>query len=199
METKEHIDGEKIQVKGELFTISNLISFSRALIPIPIIALHYPDQEATISITILIIYAFFSDYLDGWAARKFNQISEFGKVLDPLADKIAAVVLFLYLVWLDWVPVWFFAFLITRDALILIGSLMIKRRRGKVAMSTISGKLAVNVLAAYGIVLFFSESLNFNLEYTILVLKWGAVVLLTLSFIHYFQRFLKIRKGAEFN
>lgn len=199
METNEHIDEKKIPLKGEWFTISNLISFSRAFIPIPIIALHYPDQEATLPITILIIYAFFSDYLDGWAARKFNQISEFGKVMDPLADKIAAVVLFLYLVWLGWVPVWFFAFLITRDVLILIGSLMIKRKRGKVAMSTISGKLAVNVLAAYGIVLFFAESLNYNLDYTLTVLKWGAVLLLTISFIHYLQRFLRIRKGAEFN
>lgn len=200
MEHKEHIDGKKIPVKGEWFTLSNIISFSRALVPIPIIALHqFHDQQTTLLITILIAYAFFSDYLDGWAARKFNQVSEFGKVMDPLADKIAAAVLFFYMVWLDWIPLWFIVFLVARDGLILVGSLMIKRDRGKVAMSTMSGKLAVNMLAAYGILVFFSNSLDFTLEYSLLVLKWGTVVLMTQSFIYYVSRFIKIRKGADFN
>ncbi len=196
MNTNEHIDSKKIPVKGELFTISNLISFSRALVPIPIIILHQAAGEvATIPIAVLVAYAFFSDYLDGWAARKFDQISEFGKVMDPLADKITAGIMFMYMVWLGMIPLWFLLFLIIRDGLILVGSLMIKRRRGKVAMSTISGKIAVNVLSAYGIIVFFFPSL----ELTILVLKWGTVVLMSLSFFHYVQRFFKIRQGAEFN
>ncbi len=196
MKTNEHIDDKKIPVKGELYTLSNLISFSRALIPIPIIALHQAaGEEATIAIAVLVAYAFFSDYLDGWAARKFNQISEFGKVMDPLADKITAGIMFMYMVWLGLIPLWFLLFLILRDGLILAGSLMIKRQRGKVAMSTISGKIAVNVLAAYGIVAFFFP----GFELTILVLKWGTVTFMSLSFIRYVQRFIEIRQGAEFN
>lgn len=196
MNTNEHIDDKKIPVKGEWFTISNLISFSRALVPIPIIALHQAAGEvATIPIAILVAYAFFSDYLDGWAARKFNQISEFGKVMDPLADKITAGIMFMYMVWLGMIPLWFLLFLIIRDGLILAGSFKIKRQRGKVAMSTISGKIAVNVLSAYGIIVFFFP----EFELTALVLKWGTVLFMSLSFFRYVQRFLKIREGAEFN
>lgn len=195
-ETK-NIDGKIIPVKDDVFTIANAISLSRALIAIPILFLHHASgKEANWLIVAIIAYAFISDYLDGYFARKFNQVTEFGKVADPLADKICGVILFLYGVIIDIIPAFFVVVLLLRDGLILVGSLMIKRKRGKYAMSVMSGKVAVNVLAIYWIVAFFFP----EREETIAFLMWLSVILLIYSLVSYVHRYVMIqKKGAEFN
>ncbi len=204
MEQNENIDGYKIQVKNNIATLSNFISFTRALIPIPIIILHQQSgEQITGWVTGLLIYALVSDYLDGLAARKLNQITELGKVMDPLADKICAVILFVYATWLGLIPTWFLGVVVGRDLLIVIGSLRIKRMRGKVAMSTWSGKIAVNVLSLYWLAVFFNDwfeqVLLDDMTPVILVLKWLSLAILVYSTISYGRRFFKIRKGADYN
>ena len=197
MTESNNIDGKIIPVKNEVLTIANAISLSRALIAVPILFLHHASgAEATWLIVAFIVYAFVSDYLDGYVARKMNQVTEFGKVADPLADKVCALILFLYGVIINVIPAFFVIILVLRDGLILIGSLMIKRKRGKYAMSVISGKVAVNVLAIYWIVAFFFP----EREQTIHFLMWLSLILLLYSLGSYIHRFFLIqKKDAEFN
>ncbi len=197
MTESKNIDGKIIPVKQEVFTVANAISLSRALIAVPILFLHHATgKEATWMIIAFIAYAFVSDYLDGWFARKMNQVTEFGKIADPLADKICAVILFAYAVIIDIIPAFFLIILIIRDGLILAGSLMIKKKRGKYAMSVISGKVAVNVLAIYWIFSFFFP----EKEQTIHFLMCLSIILLLYSLGFYVHRFFLIqKKGAEFN
>lgn len=204
MVPQENIDGYKIQVKNNIATLSNLISFSRALIPIPLIILHQEaGQQTTTWITVLLLYALISDYLDGLAARKLNQVTELGKVMDPVADKVCASILFLYTTVLGMIPVWFFVALIGRDLLIVLGSLRIKRRRGKVAMSTWSGKIAVNLLSLYWLAVFYQDWLESvlteDMRPIILSLKWLTLITLTYSTFSYGRRYFKIQRGAEYN
>lgn len=204
MENKEYIDGYKIQVKDNIATLSNFISFTRALIPIPIIILHQQaGQQATGWVTGLLLYALISDYLDGLAARKLNQITELGKVMDPLADKICATILFFYAAWLGMIPGWLVGVVVFRDLLIVAGSLRIKRMRGKVAMSTWSGKIAVNVLSLYWLAVFYNDwferVLLDDMTPVIITLKWLTIAILAYSTYSYYRRYRKIRKGAEFN
>ncbi len=192
-----HIDGKIIPVKKEVLTFANAISLSRALIAVPILVLHYKSgEEATWLVFLFVGYAFISDYLDGFFARKMNQVTEFGKVADPLADKICTVILFLYGVFIDIIPLFFVVILLLRDGLILAGSLMIKRKRGKFAMSDISGKIAVNALAIYWFVAFFFP----QREQTVQFLMWLSLFLLFYSLGSYIHRYYLIqKKGAEFN
>lgn len=204
MQSEENIDGYKIQVKNNIATLSNFISFTRALIPIPIIILHQEaGQQTTTWITVLLIYALISDYLDGLAARKLNQVTELGKVMDPLADKVFASILFLYMTVVSMIPLWFFLFVAGRDLLIVVGSLRIKRIRGKVAMSTWSGKIAVNILSLYGLAVFYQDWLQQvmldDMRPVILTLKWLSILFLVYSTISYGRRYFRIRKGAEYN
>src|SRR5690625_2324572 len=84
-----NIDGGRISVKNHIFTWSNLLSVSRLFIAFPIIYLHIRnDYNVNATITILILFGIFSDYLDGWVARKRNEVSELGKILDPVSDKM---------------------------------------------------------------------------------------------------------------
>ena len=196
MDVTENIDGKKVTVSGRMITISNFISFSRVLIAFPVMYIHYRNN-LTVNGYIygLIGYGVISDYLDGLVARKTGTISELGKMIDPISDKLAAGALFIYTVWLGWVPTWFLAFFIIRDLLILTGSTFIKIKYGKVAMSTMSGKISVNVIALYWISLFFFPDAITAHE----VLLWCSVVIMAYSLFSYFNRYRKIMRGAEFN
>lgn len=191
-----HIDGKKVLVRDAIFTWSNFISLSRVIVGIPIVFLHVEGgQQVNIWITALIVYAVFSDYLDGLVARLTNQISELGKMLDPVADKLLAFILFIYTVWLGWIPLWFFITGVIRDTLIMLGSYYIKRVRGKVAMSTMTGKVSVNVLALYWMAVFFMPEAESIHGY----LMVSSVLLMAISFVDYFYRYKLILNGAQFN
>lgn len=196
MEKPVNIDGKRIRVKDKVFTWSNLISVSRALVALPIVYLHYHNgQQVSGLIIALVIYGVVSDYLDGMVARWTDEISELGKSLDPVADKLAAFILFLYTVWIGRIPFWFFIFGVIRDVLIMTGSGYIRLKRGKVPMSVMSGKISVNVLALYWLIAFFFPQAGTAL----MILKWCSVAFMIYSFIDYVHRFNQIRKGAEFN
>ncbi|MDG5767006.1 CDP-alcohol phosphatidyltransferase family protein [Balneolales bacterium ANBcel1] len=197
MSEKEHIDGKIIPVKNDVLTVANAISLSRALIAVPILFLHHQSgEEATWLIVAFIAYAFISDYLDGYFARRMNQVTEFGKIADPLADKVCAIILFLYGVLIDIIPAFFVVILIVRDGFILAGSLLIKKKRGKYAMSVLSGKVAVNALAIYWILAFFFPEREQTIHFFMVL----SIILLLYSLGSYIHRFYLIqKKGAEYN
>lgn len=196
MREATNIDGKKLIVKDHIVTWSNFISLSRVLVVIPVIYIHiHNNYEINTAIVLLIAYGVLSDYLDGLVARKRDEISELGKVLDPIADKLMAFFLFLYTVMLGWIPVWYFAMGVSRDLMIMAGSGYIKRKRGKVAMSIISGKISVNVMAIYWIsVFFFRDAEVIHFWFMI-----ASVAIMIYSFIDYVIRYRKIIEGAEFN
>lgn len=192
----KNIDGKKVQVSGRIMTWSNMISFSRILVALPIVYLHYINNfQVTTASTTLIFYGVISDYLDGYIARKTNTISEVGKMIDPIADKLCALVLFIYTVWIGWIPLWFLILAMIRDITIMIGSYFIKSKYDKVAMAIMSGKISVNVLALYWIsVFFFREATNVHM-----FLMACSIILMVISWIDYFNRYRLIMRGAKFN
>lgn len=194
--TTKNIDGKTVQVTGRMFTWSNTISFTRIFVAFPIIYLHYQNlSQVTPAIYLLVFYGVISDYLDGFVARKTNTISELGKMIDPVADKLCALILFIYTVWIGWIPLWFLIFAIIRDSLIMMGSYYIKRKYNKVAMSVMSGKISVNLLALYWIsVFFFPEAGKAHL-----FLMACSVTIMTISLFDYFNRYRLIMRGATFN
>lgn len=196
MTTQPNIENKQIEVKRAIFTWSNFISLTRIFIAVPIIYLHYTNgQQITPAIIALTFYGIFSDYLDGYIARKTHSVSEWGKALDPVADKITAFLLFFYAVVIGRIPLWFFVVAIVRDILILGGSLYIQQAKGKVAMAVMSGKVSVNALAAYWIsAFFFPEALSVQHFF-----MGCSLALMLFSFIDYLYRFNQIRRGSDFS
>ena len=101
-------------------TLPTWVTLSR-LIAIPIIfgLFAWQDSELSrlIALTVFAIAAV-TDWLDGYLARKLNQITELGKFLDPLVDKVLTIALFLLLIELGQVPAWAVFMMITRELLI---------------------------------------------------------------------------------
>jgi cardiolipin synthase len=65
-----------------------------------------------------------SDGLDGWLAKRFNWTSHLGRILDPLADKLLLVSLFLTATWMNLLPWWLAAVVVARDVMIGGGALI---------------------------------------------------------------------------
>lgn len=103
-----------------MITLPTWITLSR-LIAVPIIfgLFIWQDSELTrqIALSVFVIAAI-TDWLDGYLARKLNQITELGKFLDPLVDKILTIALFLLFIELDQVPAWAVFLIISRELLI---------------------------------------------------------------------------------
>ncbi len=72
----------------------------------------------------LFMLAAISDGLDGYLAKRFNWISELGKILDPAADKLLLMTVFVESTWLGLVPWWVTAAAVARDVMIALGALV---------------------------------------------------------------------------
>lgn len=76
------------------------------------------------SALMLVAVCAISDGLDGWLAKRFNWTSHLGKILDPLADKLLLVSLFLTATWMNLVPWWLTAVVVARDVMIGSGAVV---------------------------------------------------------------------------
>ena len=74
----------------------------------------------------LFIVAAASDGLDGYLAKRFDWTSELGRFLDPLADKLLLVTVFVEAAWLELVPWWLTAAVVARDVMIGLGALIFR-------------------------------------------------------------------------
>lgn len=172
------------------FNISNTLSVLRLLlvIPISILLLNGESSSRYLALTLIAI-AIASDWLDGYFARKYNQVSDLGKILDPLADKIAIGVIAAILVIQGAVPFWLMVAFISRDVLILAGGLYLKKVNNIIPQSNLLGKITVAVISVYLLlcILRFDELQTLNEVFLFLSLAF-----IIGSFIFYCMDFFKI-------
>ena len=104
--------------------LPNIICFLR-------IALVWPVANALVEenyglALVLFVIAAVSDGLDGYLAKRFGWTSQLGKVIDPLADKLLLVTVFITAAWHNLVPWWIAAAAISRDVMIGLGALIFR-------------------------------------------------------------------------
>jgi len=103
-------------------TIANMITVLRVIL-VPIFVIYMINGRALASLVIFII-ASVSDALDGFIARVFQQKSNLGAHLDPLADKILLTAAYITLAIFKMIPAWLAVLIISRDVIILLGVLV---------------------------------------------------------------------------
>ena len=110
------------QVDGGLWTVPNLISIGRlACIPIFLYLLFGRDNRVGAGLLLAALGA--TDWVDGWIARRFNQVSNIGKVLDPTADRLLFIVGIVGIILDGSAPRWLCVLVVVREA--AIGSAMV--------------------------------------------------------------------------
>ena len=142
---------------GPFFTLPNLLSLSRLLlVPVFIILAFQEGASVRWLLAAIIIYGIASDIADGLIARYTKKISDWGKVVDPLSDKIGTATVGWY-VWLrhDF-PIWAFILLISKDLAILVAGIATLSRTAPVPVSNFLGKTAA-LLWAVTVLAYFVE------------------------------------------
>ncbi|MDP2807187.1 MAG: CDP-alcohol phosphatidyltransferase family protein [bacterium] len=96
----------------------------------------------------LMLLAVATDYFDGFFARRLGQVTSLGKIVDPLADKICVNTLTIALwLWRDF-PLWAVILIAARDLMIVLGGVLVMRKKKAVPVSNWPGKIAVTLMAA---------------------------------------------------
>jgi len=172
-----------------VFTLANILSFSRILlVPFVIILLLRDTRDCNIAALILLLIAAATDFFDGVAARSRNEISQLGKILDPVADKIFIGALGVVLVILRDLPLWFVVFYIGRDFVILTVSYLLFLNRDLVMPSNLLGKTTTAVLLAILVVY------TLGLTGLGIVLVWIGAALILASGIVYAAVFNRVMR-----
>ena len=173
----------------QLWTVSNSLSILRIILVIPLAVYISSDSPVDRSYAVgLIILVVMTDFLDGFAARKLGQITDIGKILDPIADKIAAAVVCIILAVKGELPFWFVAVAVVRDLLILGGGSYLKRSKGILFQSNMIGKWTVGVLSLYIFILVVRAQTPGWLSGVLLT---ASTAMLVISFALYVRRFLR--------
>jgi len=175
-------------MKGKLFTIPNFLSVLRMVLVVPFALVLTSDIPNArwwgIGIALL---AMLTDKLDGDLARYLHAESEWGRILDPLADKVAVATIAIILLWLGIIPLWFVIVLVARDLLILAGGLYLKKRTGEVLPSNMAGKWAVGVISMTLLLALIDENM-----WIVPVGIWMSVAMVLLSTVLYVKRFVAV-------
>jgi CDP-diacylglycerol--glycerol-3-phosphate 3-phosphatidyltransferase len=180
-------------MKREFLTISNLLSIFRATLSIPFaLVMLLPDRPLRYLAAGILFVGAVTDKLDGDIARMRHEETEWGRILDPLADKICVIVMALVLLKLGDLPFWFVAALIARDLLILAGGMYLRSTRGVVLPSNMTGKWTATIIAFTILILLL------NLFPSVQWVFLGACVIgLAVSFVLYVGRFLHVLRAAR--
>ena len=128
------------------------------------------------------VIASISDFLDGYIARHYNQVSDFGKFLDPLADKLLVCAAMICLVEVGRLPAWMGIVIISRE-FIISGFRLVASDNGVVIAASYWGKFKTTFQMLMIIVLILNLGGVFDMIG--LVLTWIALILTVVSLIDY--------------
>lgn len=161
----------------EVFTLPNAVTFFRLILTflLPFLA----RKAGTLLVGLLASIIFATDFLDGYLARKYSLTTKLGKVLDPLADRLAVLSVSLSLVFLQKMPLIIFELLVIREAVAVLGYLILKNFF-KIDVGVIpEGK--VIAAAVYIILIILSLFKPFYLFF------WAAIILYYCSLLFYLK------------
>jgi len=174
--------------------IPNILTVLR-LIAVPVMALLMISGKWTVSLVVFVA-AELTDILDGYIARKYNFITNFGKLADPFADKVIQLTALLLLARDGRLPYYFFFILLAKELAMIIGSLFFLRNEIVVSSNWV-GKAAAAVLFT-GIVLAF-----LNIPAAVYIMWAGIAIAVAASvvylncYVRELRNFSSERKGQN--
>ena len=184
--------------KSELLSIPNILCYTRLLL-IPVFVILYiraKTQSEYFLATFVVLVASFTDFLDGYIARKFDMVTEFGKLLDPVVDKLMQfALLFVLLVKTDYVYILVVIFLIKEITMAITGYVFFKKGK-KLDGAKWFGKVSTTVFyLTMSILILFPKlyDYNKNIVYTLVI---TCASFLVLSFLLYGREYYNMYKES---
>ncbi|MCK5237412.1 MAG: CDP-diacylglycerol--glycerol-3-phosphate 3-phosphatidyltransferase [Deltaproteobacteria bacterium] len=172
---------------------ANTLTIVRVLL-VPVFVLLFINHFYTTALVVFIT-AGLTDAIDGFIARRFNQQTEFGTVMDPVADKLLMISSYLVLGIMGWLPAFLPPLVILRDVALLTGYMLIKSSGAELKVRpSILGKLTTVFQVSTAVYAMFLSG-QINLLLTILI--YGTVIFTVSSGLHYTYREIMILKKSS--
>ena len=143
----------------------------------------------------IFVVASVTDWFDGKLARKYNLVTNFGKFMDPLADKLLVCSAMICFIELEKLPAWFVIIIIGRE-FIISGFRLIAVEKGVVIAANYWGKVKTVVQMVMSIVLILDFSFS-GAELLEWILIWAAVVLTVISLLDYIYKNRAVLSDTE--
>ena len=187
--------------QDRIITLANAISISRIFLAIPLVLLFEDISKGELDKLWwafgLIIIIVLTDFLDGYVARKADEITNFGKLIDPVADKVCMMVVMIYLIISYKLP--FLLFLVTlaiRDIFLIIIGVYLMFSQEEVFQSNQSGKWFMGIAALMMTLFLFKDPLSIPI-YVLWISYLISMLLFAFSTVEYIRRYMRYFKQLE--
>jgi cardiolipin synthase (CMP-forming) len=180
------------QSEEVFMNIPNIITMVRFLLIPVFVYFFFSENQYSIEIAVAVfILSGITDTLDGYIARRYNQITKLGIVLDPLADKIMLITVLASVTISNNIPTWIIAVVALKEILMIAGAISLYNERDIVIPANIFGK--ISTLLSYIAIL----AVLFELPYNRTIL-YSYIAMTTLSLFIYLNRFLIFKRQNQF-
>jgi len=173
--------------------IPNLLTLVRFLL-IPVMAVFLFKEDLLLALIIYTI-ASITDIIDGFVARKFNMITNLGKVLDPLADKLLQFTALIGLSYIDIIPYWIVVIFATKEILMGLGAIKLLKK-DIVVQAKWFGKVSTCLFFLAIIVAMLSRIFNIPEIYPVMLMCF-ALLMTFFSLVMYLLNYIKVSKQTK--
>lgn len=184
--------------KSEYFTIPNLMGYFRILL-IPVFLYMYYHAETTkeyVTAFVVLAVSFLTDLLDGKIARKFNMVTDFGKMLDPIADKLTQGAMAIAISFRIPTMIFFVILFACKEFYMGIMGIYILKKYKKMNMAQMFGKVSTVLLDVSVLVLLFFANMEYAVANVIIGVMTVSVLFSWVRYIIYHVNQIKELESA---
>jgi CDP-diacylglycerol--glycerol-3-phosphate 3-phosphatidyltransferase len=179
-------------LKKPLSNPNALTLFRILAVPLIIVLMYVPNRLTCLLAALIFSAAAITDYFDGFLARQKDMVSDFGKVMDPLADKLLVASTLIMLTKWGWVPAWAVCVIIGRELAVTGLRNIIAQNEQDVSSSWLGKYKTGFQIAALIPLLFHDPYFTINMNAIGMFFFWGALMFTVWSGIDYFVRYRKL-------
>ena len=176
---------KQILKKEQILTIPNLLSIFRIVLLFPIVVFYAKERYE--SAILLLFVSGLSDIADGIIARKFNMVSDFGKIIDPVADKLTQFSLLLCLTLKHKFILVVASLFFLKEVLLMGISYNLMKKKNSVNSAKWHGKLNTVIIYSVIVVLIMFPKIPENI---VNIMGVGCITMMSVSFVLYAKMFL---------
>ncbi len=171
------------------FRNPNMLTLYRVIaIPLIVLLLLWPNRLTAWLAALLFSAASITDALDGFFARKYNLISNFGKVMDPVADKLLVASACIMMAGLNWIPAWVVCIIVGREVAVTgLRNIMAEAKADVSATNLGKYKTGFQIAAIIPLLIHY-PTLGIDFHAIGMFFLWCALLLTIWSGVDYFMR-----------
>ncbi len=180
----------------DFLTIPNLLSMLRIVLIVPFV--YFFLQKNYILAAVMLIISGLSDACDGFVARRFNQVTQLGKMLDPIADKLTLIAIMVCITIFTPIVLPVMIVLILKDVVMLIGGSRLLRTGINPPAARWYGKAGTFVFyVVVCLIVFLKAAFNYENPILSVVLLSITCAIMIFALVKYFMVYLSLLKNAD--